>query len=299
MLLSHDITLSASGDGKYVPLYVLVTRYNLPMRGELSRAEKQRWLDSRLRLFRDFCLTSVLAQTKKPDLWILGLDVDERDLVEPVLDTIKGHPWMVPAWVGQTGSSKKGWSSAIRGEIRARFHDAVSHVALTRLDSDDALGRTYMQQVAEYSRMVARNRPELNEFWIAFPLGVDYFNRRCYLHIYPGNAFQTVVLRRSEVRKRERFFVDHSTLLSGDYTVFLPATPVPMWLRNIHEGTILNARGREARLALVPTRRALRGFGLDPETLEKLQPSGWRAYRDRVLTPARARLRSIRRALRR
>jgi len=292
MLLSHDPSLIARGDAQYTALHILVTRYNLRTGRDISRAEKQRWLEGRLPLFQDFCLPSVLAQTKRPDLWILGFDGEEPELVEPVLDTVKEYSWIVPAWQKKNGNFYESWGRSIRREIRPHLHDALSHVALTRMDNDDSLGRTFIEEVAGYSRTVSTNRPDLDEFWILFPLGADYVNKRCFLHVYPSNAFPTVVRKRRKLLKRERFFVDHSTLLSGNYTVFLPVTTAPMWLRNVHEGTILNSRARRARFALVPTRAALRQFGLDRDSLEKRRPDGWKTSVRRFLKSVGGPLRS-------
>jgi hypothetical protein len=292
MLLSHDKALLTAGAAEYSGLHILVTRYNLRTKDDISSEEKKRWLDDRLPLFRDFCLPSVLAQTKTPDLWILGFDGETRDLVEPVLDAVKEHSWIIPAWQRRIGNSYEHWSRAVRRELRPRLPTSLSHVALTRLDNDDALGRTYIEQVAGYSRKVATNRPDLEEFWILFPLGADYVKKRCFFNVYPGNAFPTVVTRRRIILKKERFFVDHSTLLSGDYTVFLPVTSAPMWLRNIHGGAILNSRSGQARLAFVPTRAALRQFGLDRDTLEKGRRGGWRASVRRLLRRVSRPLRS-------
>jgi hypothetical protein len=288
MLLTHDNSLlSPDGAPKLPALQVLLTRYNLPIPGfqakvgVANRAERQRWLDARLPLFRSFCLPSVLAQTKRPDLWLLGFDGASRDAVAPVIDSIKVHSWIVPVWQDESGDPISSWFSAIKREVSLLLQSDHSHIIFTRLDNDDALELTFSKHVYEHACVVSHSRPELQEYWITFPFGVDYFNKRCFLHFYPENAFQSIVMTRARFVERPRIMGTHSSVLRKGFTVFQSVTRCPMWLRNIHGGNVTSARSGRAKLALVPTHRVLRQFGLDRNTLENVH--AWSAPAQRFL----------------
>ncbi len=288
MLLVHDNTLRLPDAAPALPaLHVLLTRYNLPIRGfqakvgNTGRAERQRWLDARLPLFRSFCLPSVLAQTRRPDLWLLGFDGESRDAVAPVIDAVEGHSWIVPVWQDESGDPIALWTSAVKREVSVRLQSGHSHVIATRLDNDDALQRTYSKHVHGYASLVAHSRPELQEFWITFPFGIDYLDKSCFLRVYPENAFQSLVMTRTRFVEKARLMGVHSSVLRKGYTVFPAVTTSPMWLRNIHGGNVMSARNRRAKFALVPTDKVLRQFGLNRDALENRH--AWRAPAQRLL----------------
>jgi hypothetical protein len=201
MLLIHDRALaSRESDLSLSALHVLITRYNLPIRdfqakvGATSAAERKRWLEARLPIFKSFCLPSVVGQAKRPDLWLLGFDVGSKDALAPVLDAIKEHSWIVPVWQGTAGDGHPTWSAGIRSETLRRLDHGHTHIIMSRLDNDDAIDRTYFEYIARYASIVTSARPDLVEFWLMFPFGVDFVQSRCFLRLYPGSAFQSIVM---------------------------------------------------------------------------------------------------------
>src|SRR3712207_712144 len=103
MRLWYDSVYDGSDRSELPAFHVVLTRYNMEFgRGKVKRrwanAERRRWLEHRLRLFTTFCLPSMLSQRRRPDVWLLGFDGQSPEAVEPVLEVVKDHPWIVPVW---------------------------------------------------------------------------------------------------------------------------------------------------------------------------------------------------------
>ena len=282
---------------------VLITRYNVARPGFRARAgisnaaEHRRWLDERLKLFKSFCLPSVLKQTMQPDLWALGLDGDEREAVQPVLDAVRSYPWIVPAWQERQGESHETEAQSFARVIVPRVMHDHSHVMLTRVDNDDSLGREYLSYASVYAAAVRARNPALDDFWICFPFGADYFERRCWVWVYPGNPFLSRVQTRERFLERQVYWVEHTKVLRPNYPLFLPLTTEPMWLRNFHGGNVKPNRFG-GRLRFVPTNEVLRNFGVELRELDAagVGTSDWRAGAKRA---SRRIAKRVRRALRR
>jgi Putative rhamnosyl transferase len=277
VLLTYDRALRSGDPAELPALQVLITRYNLPITDFRAKvaitdaASQRRWIEARLPLFTSFCLPSVLAQKKRPDLWLLGLDPASREVVAPVIEAVGDYSWIVPVW-----SDHATWAESVKRETVNRLDDSHTHVVLTRLDSDDAIHKTFFRRVAEYAASVQTRRAGVSEFWITFPIGADYYKRRCFLRLYPGNAFQSVVKTRDGLVAHRRLMASHPTVLRSKDAVFQAVTSVPMWLRNIHGGNVTSAHRHDAKIALAPTRYVLRQFGVTverPTLLERLNQS--------------------------
>lgn len=282
---------------------VLMTRYNLALPGFRDRAgisnpaEHRRWLDTRLKLFKSFCLPSVLGQTMRPDLWVLGFDGDDREAVEPVIDAVKDHSWIIPAWQERHGDAHEPVAKCFAREVLPRVKPEHSHVMLTRVDNDDALCREFLSYASLYARAVCARNPALDDFWISFPFGADYFEQRCWVWMQPGNPFLTRVQTRDRFLDRQVYWIVHTKVLSPDYPLFQPLTTEPMWLRNFHGGNVKPVRWG-GRLRFVPTREALEVFGVRLRELEEIRPLSWRLGPQRAARRVAKRVRHVLRRFR-
>jgi Putative rhamnosyl transferase len=280
MLCGDNVYRGKRGAAMQSAFHVVVTRYNLAIPdfrarvGISSPSDSQRWLDTRLRLFKSFCLPSMLNQTTPPHLWILGFDGESRDAVAPVLEAVKDHPWIVPAWQKKIRrSGYEDYKGAFVREILLHLTSAHSHVILTRLDSDDSLGRGFLNYVSRYSSAVCDSYADISDFWIFFPMGADYFKHRCWLYVYPGNQFSSRVLTREAFLTESFIFRDHSAVTSPYDTVFLPITTEPVWLHTRHGGNVGSGRpGDTRRIRLGPTPIVLEQFGVKQSGLKNILP---------------------------
>ena len=280
MGLCPDQVLRPGGTAILSAFRVLMTRYNLALPGFRTRAnisnpaEHRRWLDRRLQLFLGFCLPSVVHQAMRPDVWLLGFDGDDREIVEPVLEAVKDRPWIVPAWQQRVGESHEPMGDCFSREILARLTNDHSHVILTRLDSDDSLARNFLLYTWQYSATVTARNPDIADFWVSFPFGTDYDERRCWVWMYPGNPFLSRVQTRERFLKKQKFWIPHTKVLEPRHNLFQPITTEPMWLRSFHGGQVGGRTlPRAGRIRLVPTREVLRNFGVKLKYLGELRPA--------------------------
>jgi hypothetical protein len=266
-------------------LQVVTTRFNMVMRaferdGFLSGAgDKEGWLAARIPIFESVCLPSLVNQSRRPDLWLLGFDLNREREVAPILDMIAPHPWIVPVWQKTQEGRPDNFERCFRRSIVERLKPEHQWVLTTRLDNDDALSLTFCEAAREYTGAVISANPQDGDFWISFPLGVQFANGECRLMPQTGNAF----LSRC-VRVGAGSSVEWGTAQSGSHRhifesgkVYLPVTRRPMWLQNVHGTNLLN-REKTGLSVLRDTDAELARFGIQLES-----PSPQRSIRRTML----------------
>lgn len=249
---------------------VVLTRYNLrsgPVRRATRAQERKRrrWLDTRFKLFTTFCLPSMINQTRRPDIWLIAFDGESREAVQPVLDAIKDHPWIVPAWQRPVDGIFEDLGAVSSREILARLPPGKTQLITTRLDNDDAVNKHFLEHVRCYAASVLHYEPDLSDFWVVFPIGADYFKARCRFYVSSNNAFCTrvqPVATLSENLETVHAF-QHARLFLSGCKVFLPMTTDPMWIRNFHGGNLsLVSMADRRNFTASATRTVLRQCGI-------------------------------------
>ncbi len=282
---------------------VVLTRYNLRS-GQVktaARAEerkRRRWLETRLELFTTFCLPSMVNQPRRPDVWLIAFDGESPEAVQPVLEAIKEHPWIVPAWQRAVDGIFEDIGAISSREILARLPPGDTRLITTRLDNDDAVNRHFLEHVRSYAASVLHYEPGSDDFWLVFPIGADYFNRRCRFYVSPNNAFCTrvqSVASLSEYLETVHAF-QHARLFLSGCKVFLPMTTDPMWIRNFHGGNASFASFTDRRnFTAAATRTVLRQCGIH---IERESKPIWPNLFERTPEGRRSRRRLARRVLR-
>ena len=250
LLLDDSLFDEAAGlreDGLFT---VLLTRYNVQT--TFRHSDMAGWTASRLPLFRDTCLPSVLGQRVRPDRWFIGFDDRDPDSVADVLSLIAPYPWIVPVW--DHGTASASFASSIATAAPA----GTTRVLSMRLDNDDAMNILFVAACRTYAATVLARRPELDDFWLSFPVGVQYSKGRCALKVDTHSHYLArCAAEPSNIVNR----INHNHLFLEGRVVFTPLTREPMWLENIHGDNVSNVMRSDA-LSIGPTDRVLRIFGL-------------------------------------
>ena len=250
LLLDDSLFDEAAGlreDGLFT---VLLTRYN--MLTSFRHSDMSGWTASRLPLFRDTCLPSVLRQSVRPDRWFIGFNDSDRDSVADVLALIAPYPWIVPVWDHGTPSA------SFASSVAAAAPAGTTRVLSLRLDNDDAVNILFVAACRTYAAAVLAKRPELDDFWLSFPVGLQYSKGRCALKVDTHSHYLgRCAAETSNIVNR----INHNHLFQGGRVVFTPLTREPMWLENIHGDNVSNVM-RADPLSIGPTDRLLRSFGL-------------------------------------
>jgi Putative rhamnosyl transferase len=241
--------------------YAMVVGWNPGARRKAFRAS----LPSRLQVFESICMPSVLSQVEQPDLWLLGFAGEWRDDVAPALDAVKEHPWIVPVWQQNTSTGHEHVSACFQKAIYSRLNDTFTHVITTRLDNDDAINRSFTQHLEQYSAAAAHNEPELEDFWISFPFGANYYGSVSRIYTNTTNHFLSRVQTVRHFRATEKstaLAINHNRVFEGR-RVFLPITTDPMWLEVVHDNNVTHASARNELLKFKRPETVLARFGVE------------------------------------
>ena len=278
---------------------IVVTRYNLVRAsfgggGAIEPANRQDWLKRRLEIFQSVCLPSMLSQVKRPDLWLLEFDGSSRDAVQPVLDVVRDHEWIVPAWqnIGADGKPERR-PDYLGREILPRLQPSHTHVIMTRLDSDDALNVMFLEALTSYAAAVASRHRDLEDFWVLFPVGAKYWSHECRLLVYSNNPFLSSVHTIGSFLSKPKYFGDHAKVFRRG-RVFLPVTREPMWMQIAHGSNVRNRPSHGLpKFASADAELARCGIPTRPELEGRSRPA-WRTRLWRKIPrPARKLLRAV------
>jgi hypothetical protein len=260
-------------DGSYQPgpdpprlaaTHVIYTRFSVAMprvkittfdgRSTLADAKDPvPWLKNRIHLFNRFCLPSVLNQTKRPDLWMIAFSEIGKEALEPFLETLKRYPWIVPIWQRRRGDEYERDSGTFYREYRRRIDRRSTHVITARLDSDDAIDRSFLEDVDRYATAVVAKNHGSDDFWVSFPIGMQLAGGECRLYNSLTNHFLCHVQTIEAFKARKPYTGGHVSVFERG-PVHVAVTEGPMWLEIIHGSNAANRARRELPLLASPAK---------------------------------------------
>jgi hypothetical protein len=211
----------------------VVTRWNIPMdeQDTVCRFLDEDWLTARLGLFKSITLPSMEAQAGEFRWVLLVHENTPRRIVEELR-----NPRIEILFVNSL------WISQVRDCSAARVRDAgASHLIMTRLDSDDALEKSYIKTVqANFSEQAMEV--------IDFPNGYLYHNGELLHRVKVYNQFLSLVSR-VDAEGRSPFLRGHrrqAILSSQPDSTYRRVDTAPAWLLVDHDD---NARVKKVRSA--------------------------------------------------
>jgi hypothetical protein len=251
--------------------HVLLTRYNLRTAWTDAAVtdDAQGWHDDRAVIFEKICLPSVLAQTRRPDIWIVGFDSSKREYVRRVLDLLGPHPWIVPIWQSSSDGRHESSQRLFERAMGSLFGSRHKRIITTRLDNDDAIALNYCEEVRRHATARLKLRPDEQDFWLTFARGAQLCNGA----IRPYRKLNNQFLSRCITLDGEPLG-DIPTALSGNHVDILERSPYveiddcqAMFLQFVHR---TNAANREKSQIgpILQAEGALTRFGLTAEVLE-------------------------------
>jgi hypothetical protein len=189
------------------------------------------WLEERLGLFDAYCLPSIAGQTAREFAWHVYCDTGTSPTILTELEMrSRKVPQMRVSLTGPGGDAPK------THVLKAT--DAGDRAVLTtRLDSDDAISRHYVEAIQTH---VGHFIESDKATWLLnFPRGyqLDNASGRLLFDWMPRSSFHTLF---------ERVTTDLQTVLAGNHSKFHEIHPtaqddsMPAWLMVVHEGNVLN-----------------------------------------------------------
>lgn len=224
--------------------HVILTRFNIRWDEQPtgpSLGTNLDWLRDRFELFEQYCLPSILKQTRSSFSWILFFDHETpQEFADRARALSALHPGIRPVFCGVLTPD------ILRQSILDALPDQPQWLLTTRLDNDDGLHEDFVRDVQDAQRFAGAEV-------INCPFGIVLQGSRTYKQRHGSNAFISL----SEPTS------DFQTVLSIARHVYAAETyPVqqvgrsPRWLQVIHGRNVSNrVRGRR-----LPFRTAATGF---------------------------------------
>lgn len=198
--------------------HLLLTRFNIVT--EFAPAPQRLeddWLHSRLEPFRQYCVPSVEAQTS-PVPWLVFVDEQSPAWFKEEMESTAA---ITPVYLGLDGSP-----AAMAAAARATGLVDQPYLITSRLDSDDAIARTFLETVQSAFADQEREFVEL-------PVGLQAYRGGIYTHLWRSNPFLSLVERIEEDKPVEGVFaLSHAQVVRTQPVRTLWRSP--QWLQTIH-----------------------------------------------------------------
>lgn len=209
-------------------IHLILTRFNLQYEADNRIGIEEQWLESRLKLFEQYCLPSIQKQTAADFIWLLLCNEETPKRYKQQLEEYKTRVPQLEIvyceWVEDVNTlyHRIGQCYAKEGEI----------LLTTRLDNDDRLSPAYIERVQEIAA-------EMSNGFISFPEGRQTFvgDHRSYRIRYIANHFTT---RIEDTGYRTVLGFDHTRLTQQNDEVRIVDTREEMWEELVHGDNITN-----------------------------------------------------------
>ena len=232
------------------------------------------WLETRFRLFEEFCLPSVAAQTSQHFNWIIYFDRDTPQVFKDRIKALQAKTQFEAYFTGLFPAS--GWPDSLQTVL-----GPLPAVILTsRLDNDDALAVDYMQRTWEVAcaQLPTLTRacdtkadPSAGRTGIVLTNGFIRADNRAYRLAHPSNAFVSWLERTDDpARLMTAMGIAHMDAAASGRLVQVSGPG--SWLQLVHGGNVSNkVRGqRVGPVALAGRFHAGALNGLQPANVLQL-----------------------------
>ena len=211
--------------------HFLITRFNLRRDAADTRAIDPAWLKGRFDLFDRFCYPTVRNQTNQDFRWLVLFDTDTPEPARTRIRDYQRWPNFIPVYFD--AGSREQAKAAVAAQLEGKLGEVKPTVlATTRLDNDDAVCRTFTQDIRNHAHAA---EPTL----IEFPVGYVWHRDRIYLDRQPRNPFTTLVEPLREAGGfRTVFGTSHHDIGRG--CRLLEPNLKPSWVQVIHGGNVAN-----------------------------------------------------------
>lgn len=231
--------------------HFLVTRFNVREREEDRTPLNVDWLNSRFALFDRFCFPTVRGQSEQNFRWLVLFDSETPGSARTRIEEYARWPTFTPVFIppGLEGGGRKAVLSQLDG------HPEI--LLTTRLDNDDGICRTFVQQLHEHARVAQATV-------LSFPVGYVWHQDRVYRDRFIYNAFATLAEPAPVGEGAEfRTIYTGSHVKVGQLGGVIEVTSRPSWLQVVHGGNLENRR-RGVRQPLSLLRES---FDIDPDLI--------------------------------
>lgn len=199
------------------------------------------WCKERVELFRKYTLPSVLNQDFKGYKWLIWFDTELNSHISELIAELKDHSRVVPLFHNNRASGGGGsFTDAVRKHITETTPGDTDYVCTTRLDTDDAISKTFMGELHSAISKATRAETPSETFAFNFPFGAQLAGNCVYSYMYEFSPFVSVVCKFGKEKKVATAFDFPHYDLGKHMPVHQVIKQLPQWLQIIHAGNAAN-----------------------------------------------------------
>ncbi len=208
------------------------------------------WLKERHRLFEEYCLPSVMAQTNKDFEWILVADSRTpkqfRRKLRAYPASVLYHDFGATEWdLNPATQPRHNLACNLEYAVAAPLSSYIGtpdtdYIITSRLNSDDAISIDYIDRVQKN----ATPGEEGGRFWVNLTKGYKLVDSYVYNHSGLQNPFISFVEPPEEILTT--YQVTHGEAIQTGYPV-RQVEGEPTWLHIAHHGNLLNTVRRNRK----------------------------------------------------
>ena len=241
--------------------HFLITRFNIATNWTLDKANRPtqtlQWLEHRFRLFEEYCLPSVTAQTCTDFKWLCLFDADTPlEYIEKAESYRRECKNFIPCFLSKTEA--KDLIPSLQSIIRSLLPVNTDMVITSRLDNDDAIHRDMMRLVRNHAETVGPHDRIMSFLYgyqyiiqLNLLVRVKYRNNHYLSRIEPAANFQTVM-----------DFAHTKASSSGNMDI-LGEGKKPFWIEVVHDSNVANTLITSSSSRPVLKRTDLSPFGIE------------------------------------
>ena len=205
--------------------HIVLTRFNVRQNPtDPNSAPSDQWLENRFKLFETYTLSSMKTQTNKRFKWFIYFDLNTPDFFKNKVNTyVSEFPNIIPFYVDEI-------LPYLREHILQHTDPNATHLISTRLDNDDALHYTFIEQIqASFSGQ--------HKHFINFTHGYSLINTQLFTNPKPSNPFISFIEQLTDFTS-VWCGVEHTEYHRVGFINEIDT--YPMWLQVIHGENLAN-----------------------------------------------------------
>lgn len=167
--------------------HFIITQFNLknfPLSENNDSVTWLKWTRSRVELFREFCLPSILNQTCKGFTWLLYFDSDTPQEFNEFLNELNSFTFIKICY----SKGYEDFNLTYTEEVKKRVGKSVKWIITTRMDNDDCLHKDAI-------KIIQNNFVEKHKFLISLASGyvLNISDRLLSHYFYPMSPFLSLI----------------------------------------------------------------------------------------------------------
>jgi hypothetical protein len=215
--------------------HFLFTRFNLRFDDwELTRSGNsvlnEDWLTERFRLFKMYCLPSVLNQSNQHFTWFIFFDINTPEIFKQEIKTLQEqYSNLQPVFI----ESGKNFRSSIAETIKSNISEDDKYVLTSRIDNDDIIHKDFIATVQDLFQPINTHVIDIRS---GYQLVVEQNENRLLKFDLSYNPFISLV--ETPENAKSVFSRDHRDWRSEkSITVFKGKR---LWVQVVHKNNLLN-----------------------------------------------------------